>query len=87
MSNHILTELEMQVLKNLFESADGNGHDFGFIEDAGVDPHIARGVVSSLSKKGIIEIWGREWNGIEFYTQFTWKKAQSHKINSLADVI
>lgn len=85
MSN--LTELEMQVLKNLYDSADGNGHDFGFVEDAGIDPRIARGVISSLSKKGIIEIWDRMWNGQQFFTQFTWKKAKSHEIKSLADVI
>ena len=87
MNNHNLTELEMRVLENLFESADGNGHDFGFIEDAGVDPRIARGVISSLSKKGIIVIWDRMRNGINFYTQFTWKKALPHKIESLADVL
>ena len=87
MNEHKLTELEMLVLANLFESSDGNGHDFGFVEEAGIDPRQARGVVSSLSKKGIIEIWDPVWNGQKHYTQFTWKKAAPHQINSLADVI
>ena len=84
-----LTELENTVLYNLFKSAEGNGHDFGFVEDAGIDPKIARGVISSLIKKGIIETWGREWNGREYYTQFTWKKnpGNVNRIESLADVI
>ena len=65
-----LTRLEKIVLKNLWISAEGNGHDFGFTEDHGLaDKKQAPGVVSSLVKKGYIRVHETE-NG---YTQFTWR--------------
>lgn len=74
-----LTELETKALRVLFDSASGNGHDFGFIDDLIKSRIMGRdqvaGVVSSLVKKGIIEDWGEErvnWN--QTYTQFTWGK-------------
>jgi hypothetical protein len=74
MSNTItLTPLESQVLEELFCSASGNGHDFGFIEDAGIPSKQARGVVASLAKKGIIQIWDPVTNECGTFTQFTWK--------------
>ena len=51
-----LTELEEKVLNNLYMSADGNGHDFGYTDEHGIDPKQARGVISSLIKKEIIEV-------------------------------
>jgi hypothetical protein len=66
-----LTDLEVLVLEQLFESADGNGHDFGFIEDIELDSKTARGVVSSLIKKDIISVHDKYNN----YTQFTWNHA------------
>jgi hypothetical protein len=68
-----LTALESQVLEELFCSASGNGHDFGFIEDAGIPSKQARGVVASLAKKGIIQIWDPVTNESGTFTQFTWK--------------
>jgi hypothetical protein len=74
-----LTELETKAMHVLFDSADGNGHDFGFIDDL-IDAKImgrnqVSGVVSSLVKKGIIEDWGEEKvNWDSSYTQFTWGK-------------
>jgi hypothetical protein len=65
------TALEKAVLAKLIESARGNGHDFGFIEDArGVCPQVNQlsGVVASLVKKGVIIVHDFE-NG---WTQFTW---------------
>jgi hypothetical protein len=74
-----LTELETKALQVLFDSADGNGHDFGFIDDLIESRIMGRdqvaGVVASLAKKGIIFNWGEEkvnWN--QTYTQFTWGK-------------
>lgn len=74
-----LTELETKALRELFDSADGNGHDFGVIEDL-IDAKImgreqVSGVVSSLVQKGIILHHGEE-NGCwgTAYTQFTWGK-------------
>src|SRR3990167_6622240 len=62
-----LTRLEKIVLKNLWISAEGNGHDFGFTEDHGLaDKKQAPGGVSSLVKKGYIRVHETE-NG---YTQF-----------------
>jgi len=52
----MFTELELVVLKALFESSKGNGHDFGFIEDArgSVGKEQLSGVVSSLVQKGVL---------------------------------
>lgn len=76
-----LTTLEKTVLVALFVSAKGNGHDFGFVDDArnsGVVGKRLSGVLSSLVKKGIIE---DHQNGAELTratgyptsSQFTWK--------------
>ena len=54
-----ITPLEKRVLAALFESADGNGHAFGFMEDCreAVDtPRELAGAMSSLVKKGIVEV-------------------------------
>jgi hypothetical protein len=74
-----LTELETKAMHVLFDSAEGNGHDFGFIDDL-IDAKImgrnqVSGVVSSLVQKGIIFNWGEEnVNWGNSYTQFTWGK-------------
>jgi len=79
-----LTELETKAMRVLFESAQGNGHDFGFIEDL-IDARImgreqVGGVVSSLVQKGVIFHWGTENNtngfGAGSYTQFTWEQSR-----------
>jgi hypothetical protein len=80
MADVTLTDLEVKVLKALFKSADGNGHDFGFIEDgrkAVSDPKSLGGVVASLVKKGIFTVHepvttneGTRYQ--QTYTQFTW---------------
>jgi len=73
-----LTQLERTALEVLFESASGNGHDFGFIDDL-VDARVmgrnqVSGVVASLVKKGLIMHWGEEnCNWGNSYTQFTWE--------------
>ena len=82
-----LTQLEEQVLKNLYMSADGNGHDFGFVEDHGINPKQARGVISSLVKKNIITVWEPVRNESGLWTQFTWKNKDSEQINSIDDVL
>ena len=81
-----LTSLELTVLENLYESAVGNGHDFGFVEDHGIDPKKARGVISSLVKKNIIEVWESVTNCTGTWTQFTWK-TDPEQINCLQDVL
>lgn len=51
------TTLELGVLVALFKSSEGNGHDFGLVEDArgAVDfPAQLGGVITSLVRKGII---------------------------------
>lgn len=82
-----LTPLEQQVLENLYMSAEGNGHDFGFVEDHGIDPKQARGVISSLIKKNIITVWEPVRNETGLWTQFTWKNKDSEQINCLEDVL
>lgn len=64
-----LTTNEKLVLKALFESAEGNGHDFGFTDEHGLaDKKTAGGVVASLQKKGILRAYVDDK-----YKQFTWK--------------
>lgn len=82
-----LTELEEKVLKNLYMSADGNGHDFGFTDDHGIDPKQARGVISSLIKKNIIEVHEAITNETGTWHQFTWRGKNSWEINSLQDIL
>ena len=82
-----LTPLEIKVLKNLFMSAEGNGHDFGFTEDHGIDARQARGVISSLIKKQIIEVHEAISNESGTWHQFTWRGKQPHEINNLQDLL
>ena len=86
-----LTALETQVLEELFCSASGNGHDFGYIEDAGIDPKQARGVVSSLAKKGIITIHEPVTNESGTFTQFTWAcfgwQGVNREVNEIKDIL
>ncbi len=69
------TQLEKAVLAELYESASGNGHDFGFIEDARSavkNPRELAGVISSLVKKDIIVVWDPVTTDSGTFTQFTW---------------
>ena len=69
------TATEIAVLKALFESAEGNGHDFGFIEDArsAVKSKASLGgIVASLSKKKLITIHEPVTTDSGTWTQFTW---------------
>jgi len=68
-----LTPLERKVLRVLFESSAGNGHDFGFIEDGrkAVDqPRQLGGVVTSLVKKGVIFVYEAVRTDSGLWTQF-----------------
>lgn len=75
-----LTANELKTLKVLFNSAKGNGHDFGFTDDAkGIfaAPRTLSGVISSLVKKGIITVHesittNEGTKDQATYTQFTW---------------
>ena len=92
MSNTItLTPLESQVLEELFCSASGNGHDFGYIEDAGIPSKQARGVVASLAKKGIIDIHEPITNESGTFTQFTWTcfgwQGVNREVNEIKDIL
>ena len=74
------TQLEKAVLIELYESASGNGHDFGFIEDARSavrNPRELAGVISSLVKKNIIEVWDTITNDSGTFTQFTWEQTSA----------
>jgi transcription initiation factor IIE alpha subunit len=82
-----LTSLEKTVIENLFESAIGNGHDFGFVEDHGINPKVARGVLSSLVQKKLIEIHDPITNDSGTWTQFTWFNKNPEDINSLDDIV
>ena len=63
------------MLSDLFKSSEGNGHDFGFLDETGVDPKQARGVISSLSKKGWFDYIDDPWhNGFEMITQFAFRR-------------
>jgi hypothetical protein len=75
-----VTQLEKAVLAKLYESANGNGHDFGFIEDARSavkNPRELAGVISSLVKKGIIVVWDAVTTDSGTFTQFTWEQTKA----------
>ena len=74
------TQLEKAVLAELYESASGNGHDFGFIEDARSavkNPRELAGVISSLVKKDIIVVWDPVTTDSGTFTQFTWDQTEA----------
>lgn len=69
-----LTAQEKIVLIALFESSNGNGHDFGFVEDCRHVVPVASlgGIISSLSKKGILTVHGAVTTDSGRWTQTTW---------------
>lgn len=74
------TQLEKAVLTILYKSANGNGHDFGFIEDARSavkNPRELAGVISSLVKKDIITVWDAVTTDSGTWTQFTWYQTEA----------
>jgi len=81
------TQLELQVIEDLYDSSDGNGHDFGFTDEVHLDHKIARGVLSSLVQKDVIEIHEAITNCAGTFHQFTWRKIEPHQINSVQDIL
>lgn len=80
-----LTKGEKQVLAALYESASGNGHDFGFTEDARAvvkSPRELAGFVSQLVQKGLIDVWPTERIGDNLVTQFTWPSDSGYEDDS-----
>jgi hypothetical protein len=69
-----LTVLETKVLRALYESAAGNGHDFGFTDEHGLESkRQASGVISGLAKKGILSSQKNAGEVSGSGSQFTWK--------------
>lgn len=75
-SGTTLTKLEHSVLSALFDSSGGNGHDFGFVEDCRktCKANQLGGVISSLSKKGIIAVHDPVTTDSGRWTQTTWRE-------------
>lgn len=71
-----ITDLERSVLTALFASSEGNGHDFGMVEDCRGACAIQQlgGVIASLSKKGIIDVHEAVTTDSGRWTQTTWSK-------------
>ena len=70
-----ITEMEKNVLTALFESSKGNGHDFGLVQEcrkAVEQPKQLAGIMSSLSKKGLLTIHGDHTTDSGTWTQTTW---------------
>lgn len=72
-----LNEIEEKVLRSIFKSSEGNGHDFGFTDDAetdsiGISRRQLSGYISQLSKKGYIHIY--EPGCKEQFKQFVFTK-------------
>lgn len=67
-----LTTLERSLLVALVKSSEGNGHDFGCIEDArGVVGKAQLGaLVTSLQKKGVIRVYEPVRTDSGLWTQF-----------------
>jgi len=72
-----LTTMEHKVLEAMFESAAGNGHDFGIMEEVisanVVEKNQLGAIVANLIKKGLITIWDPVCvDGEEMVSQFAW---------------
>lgn len=68
-----LTPLEKKVLLSLYDSSKGNGHDFGFIEDARKavpSKNQLGGVVASLVKKKLFTVYEAVRTDSGLWTQF-----------------
>ena len=81
-----ITELERAVLSALWESSDGNGHDFGLVEDcrAACEPQQLGGVIASLSKKGFIIVHEVVTTQSGRWTQTQWANSWSpEKVKTL----
>jgi hypothetical protein len=71
-----LTEMEKKVLKALFNSSEGNGHDFGLVQEcrkAVEQPKQLAGIMASLVKKGLIIVHGDVTTDSGNWMQTTWK--------------
>jgi len=74
-----LTALELKVLITLYKSSEGNGHDFGFTEDAEkcVDrPRQLGGVIASLVKKNLITVYDPVTTDTGTWHQFTFNDVE-----------
>lgn len=83
----MFTELELKVLRALHESSAGNGHDFGFIEDArgAVGKEQLSGVVSSLTQKGVLSFDYITTDSGE-WTQFTFNDGMRAKVEAALNI-
>ena len=66
-----LNSMEEKVLIELYQSSDGNGHDFGFTDDVdtvklGITRRQLSGYISQLSQKDYINVFDNEFNQFEF---------------------
>ena len=71
-----LTANELAVLKVLRVSSAGNGDDFGYIEDARKvlpNPASLGGVIGSLSKKGLFDLYESVTYSSGTWTQFVFR--------------
>ena len=85
-----ITDLERSVLTALWESSYGNGHDFGLVEDcrAACAPQQLGGVISSLSKKGIIIVHEAVVTQSGRWTQTQWASGWSpERVKALTSAI
>jgi hypothetical protein len=74
------TNLEKSVLRALIPSSAGNGHDFGFIEDARrcvEKKNQLAGVVSSLVQKGVIKVYEPVRTDSGLWTQFVFTAVEA----------
>lgn len=89
------TANEKAVLSALIVSSSGNGHDFGFVEDARGALPTARalpGVITSLTRKGILMSEGARNMGPEVgeVIQFTWNCVRGDErafVNALSELV
>jgi hypothetical protein len=71
MKTNGLTQLEIKVLEGCRHTDYGDCLEYGqwsfsVCNAAGLDPKVYRGVVSSLIKKGLINVWDEELGGMKF---------------------
>ena len=72
-----VTALEKDALRVMLESSEGNGHDFGFVEDLTAhtgNAFIAGALITNLMKKELIRVWEPVETDTGVWTQFTWRQ-------------
>jgi len=81
-----LTDKELTIMKagrtNCFGDCYNNPEWlFAVIDESKLDPKVARGVISSLIKKGLVEVWDNDGENVLEFTDIAKKMCDDGEIN------